>query len=27
VITVHYIADRAEPNLRVAPSYSGTQIR
>jgi hypothetical protein len=27
VITVHYIADRAEPNLRVAPSYSGPQIR
>lgn len=27
VITVHYIADRAEPSLRVAPSYSGPQIR
>ena len=27
VITVHYIADRAEPNLRVAPSYSGPQVR
>lgn len=27
VITVHYIADRAEPSVRVAPSYSGPQIR
>ena len=27
VITVHYIADRAEPNLRLAPSYSGPQVR
>jgi len=26
VITVHYIADRAEPSLRVAPSRSGPQI-
>ena len=27
VITVHYIADRAEPSLQVAPPYSGPQIR
>jgi hypothetical protein len=26
VITVHYIADRAEPGLRVAPPYSGPRI-
>lgn len=26
VITVHYIADRAEPSLRVAPSRSGPRI-
>lgn len=26
VITVHYIADRAEPGVRVAPPYSGPRI-
>ena len=27
VITVHYLADRAQPNLRVAPSHTGPRLR
>jgi hypothetical protein len=27
VITVHYLADRAEPSLRVTPSHAGPRLR